>query len=87
MGVYEAARLHGLHVPDDLSVVGFDDIPMAAWVAPPLTTMRQPLADMAALGVRLLIGAETQNLSHRMELATGLVVRASTAPPGDADAS
>ena len=83
MGVYEAARLHGLHVPDDLSVVGFDDIPMAAWVAPPLTTMRQPLADMAALGVRLLLGAETQNLSHRMELATGLVVRASTAPPGD----
>jgi LacI family transcriptional regulator len=87
LGVYEAARLHGLHVPDELSVVGFDDIPMAAWVAPPLTTMRQPLADMAALGVRLLLGAETQNLSHRMELATGLVVRASTAPPGDAGAS
>jgi LacI family transcriptional regulator len=87
MGVYEAARLHGLHVPDDLSVVGFDDIPMAAWAAPPLTTMRQPLADMAALGVRLLLGAETRNLSHRMELATGLVVRSSTAPPGGADAS
>jgi hypothetical protein len=43
--------------------------------------MRHPLADMAALGIRLLLGAETQNLSHRMEPATGLVVRASTAAP------
>jgi LacI family transcriptional regulator len=86
-GVYEAARLHGLHIPRDLSVVGFDDIPLAAWASPPLTTMRQPLADMAALGVRLLLGAGTANLSHRMELATGLVVRASTAPPGDPNAS
>jgi len=75
-----AARLHGRHIPEDLSVVGFDDIPMAAWVSPPLTTMGQPLADMAALGIRLLLGSDT-NLSHRMELATGLVVRASTAAP------
>ena len=81
MGVYEAARLHGLHIPDDLSVVGFDDIPMAAWMAPALTTMRQPLSDMAALGVRLLLGVETQHLGHRIELATNLVVRESTAPP------
>lgn len=89
MGVYEAARLHGRHIPDDLSVVGFDDIPLAAWASPPLTTMRQPLADMAALGVRLLLGVGTANLGHRMELATGLVVRASTAAPpatGDRDA-
>jgi LacI family transcriptional regulator len=85
-GVYEAARLHGLNIPHDLSVVGFDDIPMAAWASPPLTTMRQPLSDMAALGVRLLLGAETQNLSHRMELATGLIVRASTAAIAHGDA-
>ena len=80
IGVYEAARVHGLRVPDDLSVVGFDDIPMAEWVSPPLTTMRQPLAEMAALAVQMLLGKRTSNL--RMELATTLVLRSSTAPPG-----
>jgi LacI family xylobiose transport system transcriptional regulator len=42
LGVYEAARQTGLRVPDDLSVVGFDDVDQAAWTAPPLTTVRQP---------------------------------------------
>ncbi|HWJ75122.1 MAG TPA: LacI family DNA-binding transcriptional regulator [Kaistia sp.] len=83
MGVYEAARLHGLRLPDDLSVVGFDDIPMAEWVSPPLTTMRQPLAEMAALAVNMLLGRESSELSHRIELATSLVVRASTTPRQD----
>src|SRR5690606_14381773 len=46
LGVYEAARLVGLSVPDDLSVVGYDDIPVAEWVGPPLTTIRQPLDEM-----------------------------------------
>jgi LacI family transcriptional regulator len=80
MGVYEAARLHGLRLPDDLSVIGFDDIPMAEWVSPPLTTMHQPLAQMAVLAVRMLLGKEA-GLRHRMEFATSLVVRSSTAPP------
>jgi LacI family transcriptional regulator, galactose operon repressor len=81
MGVYEAARLHGLRLPDALSVVGFDDIPMAEWVSPPLTTMRQPLAEMAALAIQMLLGKEGSDLSHRMELATSLVIRSSTGPP------
>ena len=81
MGVYEAARLHGLRLPDDLSVIGFDDIPMAEWVSPPLTTMHQPLAEMAMLAVRILLGKESAGLKHRMEFATSLVVRSSTAPP------
>lgn len=81
MGVYEAARLHGMRLPDDLSVIGFDDIPLAEWASPPLTTMRQPLAEMAALAVRMLLGKESRHLSDRMELATSLVVRSSTAPP------
>lgn len=81
MGVYEAARLHGMRLPDDLSVVGFDDIPMAEWVSPPLTTMRQPLAEMAGLAVQMLLGKGSSDLSHRIELATSLVVRSSTAPP------
>src|SRR3984957_14696533 len=39
LGVYEAARQRGLRIPEDLSVVGFDDLPVARWVSPPLTTV------------------------------------------------
>jgi LacI family transcriptional regulator len=78
MGVYEAARLHGLRLPDDLSVVGFDDIPLAAWASPPLTTMRQPLAEIASLAARMLLEPQEAGLSHRTELSTKLVVRSST---------
>lgn len=81
MGVYEAARQHGLRLPDDLSVVGFDDVPMARWMAPPLTTLRQPLAEMAALAVRTLVAGDSADFNHRVELSTNLIVRASTAPP------
>ncbi len=81
MGVYEAARQHRLRLPEDLSVVGFDDVPMAAFASPPLTTLHQPLAEMAALAVRRLLGRGDAALSGRVELATSLVVRASSAPP------
>jgi LacI family transcriptional regulator len=63
-------------VPDQLSVVGFDDLPMARWAWPPLTTMRQPLFEMAARATRLLLG---ESADVRVELATSLVVRESTA--------
>jgi LacI family transcriptional regulator len=82
MGVYEAARRLGLRVPDDLSVVGFDDIPTTAWMSPPLTTVRQPLAEMAALAVRTVLAPHHPTRPHRRaELPTTLVIRASTAPP------
>ncbi|MBR7838057.1 LacI family DNA-binding transcriptional regulator [Actinospica durhamensis] len=85
LGVYEAARELGLRIPDDLSVVGFDDLPAARWVGPPLTTVRQPLAEMAAEAARIVIGMARANdrgpASNRVELATELVVRSSTAPP------
>jgi LacI family transcriptional regulator len=80
-GVYEAARQRGLRVPDDLSVVGFDDLPESRWGSPPLTTVRQPLAEMGLLAARTVLRlaqgepAETP----RVELATELVVRDSTA--------
>lgn len=83
LGVYEALRQRGLRVPDDVSVVGFDDLPEARWSSPPLTTVRQPLADMGRLAVRTvhrLVLNETIE-SSRVELATELVVRHSTAPP------
>ena len=81
MGVYEAARQNGLRLPQDLSVVGFDDVPMAQWVSPPLTTLRQPLAEMATLATRTLLAGDPIGLQNRVELATTLVVRSSTQPP------
>jgi LacI family xylobiose transport system transcriptional regulator len=81
MGVYEAARRHGLRIPDDLSVVGFDDLPMSAWVAPPLTTVAQPLAQMAALAAQMVLQPAPDETGNRVELATSLVIRSSTAPP------
>ena len=55
-GVYEAARRHGLRIPHDLSVVGFDGLPVAAWVSPPLTTVGQPLAEMGGVATQMLSG-------------------------------
>lgn len=85
MGVYEAARQRGLRVPEDLSVVGFDDLPQACWTSPPLTTVRQPLSEMGMLAVRtvlrLLNGEHLE--SAKVELATEVVVRHSTSPPLD----
>jgi LacI family transcriptional regulator len=82
-GVYEAARQHGLRIPEDLSVVGFDDLPVARWASPPLTTVRQPLAEMGSAAAQMLGELiEGQPLrSNRVELSTELIVRESTAPP------
>lgn len=84
LGAYEAAREAGLRIPQDLSLVGFDDLPVARWVGPPLTTVRQPLLEMAAAGARLALSlARGEQPAHRrVELATSLVIRQSTAPPG-----
>jgi LacI family transcriptional regulator, galactose operon repressor len=81
LGVYEAARRRGLRVPADLSVVGFDDLPEARWSSPPLTTVRQPLADMGGLAARTVLRLSRGEPieTPRVELATELVVRESTA--------
>jgi LacI family transcriptional regulator len=82
-GVIEAARVRGLRVPEDLSVVGFDDTQVARLLSPPLTTVRQPLREMGRVAVRTALRlADGETLeSHHVELATDLVVRGSTAPP------
>jgi LacI family transcriptional regulator, galactose operon repressor len=83
LGVYEAARQRGLRIPQDLSVVGFDDLPAARWVSPPLTTVRQPLAEMGKVAAEML-GDLIEGIplrSQRVELSTELIVRESTAPP------
>jgi LacI family transcriptional regulator len=83
LGVYEAARQRGLRVPQDLSVVGFDDLTVSRWVSPPLTTIRQPLAEMGRTAAQML-GELIDGLplrSTRVELSTELIVRESTAEP------
>lgn len=83
MGAYEAARRAGLRIPDDLSVVGFDDVDQAGWLAPGLTTVRQPFTEMGATAARLALAlADGQTLArNRYELDTHLVIRESTASP------
>jgi LacI family transcriptional regulator len=81
LGAIEAARTLGLRVPEELSVVGFDDMLAAQWSAPPLTTVRQPFAEMGHIAMRRLLRliAGEQLSSPRIELATQLVIRKSTA--------
>lgn len=81
IGVYQAAWEMRLHIPEDLSVVGFDDLPTARWASPPLTTIRQPLVQMASAAARLVLrlAAGEHPAQTRIELATELVVRSSTA--------
>lgn len=83
LGVLDVAAELGLRVPQDLSVVGFDDIPHAARTTPPLTTVRQPIQAMGAAAVSLLLDLIEGRAPVRdhVRLPTTLVVRASTAPP------
>lgn len=82
LGALHALRERGLSVPHDVSLVGFDDLPVAPWIDPPLTTVRQPLAEMGATAVDLVHRARS-GTGHtlRTELATSLVVRESAMAP------
>jgi LacI family transcriptional regulator len=87
LGAYEATRSRHVRIPDDVSIVGFDDLPTARWASPPLTTVRQPLAEMGTIAARTVLGlASGEAVMGALELATELVVRASTAPPSDGPA-
>ncbi|MGW0474874.1 LacI family DNA-binding transcriptional regulator [Streptomyces coeruleorubidus] len=84
IGVIRALAEAGRRVPDDVSVVGFDDIPVAAYVTPPLTTVRQPFDAVAREGLRLLVRAIEKpdaEPAPANDPPVELVVRASTAPP------
>ena len=83
-GVYQAAREMGLSIPADLSVVGFDDVEICRWLSPQLTTIRQPIEDMAREATRILLSLthrDTQPPRPKVEMATSLVIRESTAMP------
>jgi LacI family transcriptional regulator len=82
-GALSAVREARLRVPDDLSIVGFDDLPLAASAAPPLTTIRQPIHALGTRAVELLLaqfGGQQQAVQHPC-LPVELVVRESCAPP------
>ncbi len=75
------ARL-GLHVPRDLSVVGFDDIPIAAWVSPTLTTVRQPLREIGRFAMETVLDMLAERpCADETVFPCELVLRGSTAPP------
>jgi DNA-binding LacI/PurR family transcriptional regulator len=77
-GALQAAAQVGLSVPRDLSVVGFDDAPLAAQLVPPLTTVRQPLTEKGRLAAELLFRPRERD---RWVLPVELVRRGTTAPP------
>jgi LacI family transcriptional regulator len=82
-GALEAARQSGLCIPGDISIVGYDDIPLCSLLTPPLTTIKQNKEDLGANAVELLLAEiHAKNHLHRQVLIPpSLVVRASTAPP------
>lgn len=81
LGVQCAAHRKALRIPKDLSIVGYDNLPLTAWLSPPLTTVQQPLREMAVLATQMVLSlAERKKLaSKRMHLAPELVIRESTA--------
>jgi LacI family transcriptional regulator len=83
LALVKAAQAQGLEIPGDLSVVGFDNIPMASLWEPPLTTIRMPMQEMGSLAFRrLLERIERPDVPPmKMMLPVELVVRGSTAPP------
>ncbi len=82
VGVLRAARDAGLMLPEELSVIGVDDIPMAAYFAPPLTTIRQDFSQIGREAARLLVRAvQDPEIAHEHLLLPGeLIIRRSTAP-------
>jgi len=83
-GVIFAARERNIAVPDELSVVGFDDTPIAAHIWPPLTTVRWPIVSMARAAARKLLGdfvGGEASEPEPSELPSTLIKRASVAPP------
>jgi LacI family transcriptional regulator, xylobiose transport system transcriptional regulator len=83
LGIYEAARALGVAIPSELSVVGFDDLKIARWAGPALTTIRVPIAEMAEQAVHVVLNLAQGRAPtfSRVEMATTLVVRDSTDVP------
>ena len=86
IGVMSAAQKAGIRVPDEISVVGFDDVPPSSWTNPPLTTVRQPIVEKGRLAARLLVQRMKGNaVESPSPLSTSLVVRGSTSKAASSD--
>ncbi|RMG95506.1 MAG: LacI family transcriptional regulator [Chloroflexi bacterium] len=83
IGAMHCAQQRGLEVGKDISVAGFDDIPLAAYVKPSLTTLRQPIYEIGRMTCRMLIDLINGRFSHppQVLLVPQLIIRSSTAPP------
>jgi LacI family transcriptional regulator len=81
-GVVFAARERGIAIPDELSLIGFDDTPIAAHIWPPLTTVRWPIVSMARSAARKLVGDMIGGLDEQPSMLPSMLIhRASVAPP------
>lgn len=78
IGVLFAAHESGLRVPEDMSLVGFDDVSLTKYVSPQLTTVRQDVAAMAEAAVKIVVSADGSKRRKKITLATELIVRQST---------
>jgi LacI family transcriptional regulator len=85
IGAMDAVRDHGLQIPGDVSIVGFDDIPQSALLHPALTTIRQPLEQMGRVATQMLLDmfANPEKKIQRIELPTELVIRESASNKKD----
>jgi LacI family repressor for deo operon, udp, cdd, tsx, nupC, and nupG len=84
MGVMHAARDMGIHVPKQLAVIGVDDMPLASYFDPPLTTMRQDMPRIGQEATRMLMDIlqKKNNVSRQLKLSAQLIVRQSTLDKG-----
>jgi DNA-binding LacI/PurR family transcriptional regulator len=82
IGALHAAYKMRIAIPAEVSLVGFDDLPMSAFTNPPLTTVRMPTAEMARVGVQVAIDAAGDRAGRALEvLAPSIVLRESSGPP------
>jgi DNA-binding LacI/PurR family transcriptional regulator len=82
IGALKAVRTHGLTVPGDISLAGFDDLPLTLYMEPPLTTVRQPKREMGRLAMQVLLKLLAGEEAEQNVRVTGeVIVRESTAPP------
>ncbi len=88
LGALRQVRASGLRVPQDISLIGFDDLYIAQYTDPPLTTVRQPMRQMGRMAMEtllhLLAGSESV---HSVKVPGELIIRESTAPPRESIAS
>ncbi|MEM7703168.1 MAG: LacI family DNA-binding transcriptional regulator [Pseudomonadota bacterium] len=81
IGAIIAARRSGLLIPEDLSVIGFDDTPLSSHIWPALTTVRWPIVEMARMAARKLIARDDKETAARWQLPSELIERTSVIPP------